>query len=115
VAAALLIVPRTSVINKDATHDPRGYREEMRAVVPRHVFRIYQTEIRLIDECRGLQAVIRTLVPDVPLRDSMELCVNERNQPLQGVVVALPPFQKQPGDLCGMVWNAISLGHFSAS
>jgi hypothetical protein len=115
ITAALLIAPRTRMIHENVPHHTSGDGEEVRAIVPCHGFRIDQPEIRLVDERRGLQAVIRPLVPDVPLRDSMELCVNERNQPLQGVVVALPPFQKQPGNLRGMVWNAISLGYFSAS
>jgi hypothetical protein len=100
------------VVHQDAPHDASGDGKEVRAIVPCHLFRIDQTEIRLVDERRGLQAVIRTLVPDVSLRDSMELCVHERNQSLQGILVALSPFDKQPGDFRGMVWNVMSLGPF---
>ena len=42
----------------------------------------------------------------------MELSVYERNQPLEGAFVALSPFQKQSGDIRGMVWNASSLSRF---
>ena len=114
VPSSLLVMPCTRVVYEDAPHDASGHGEEMRAIVPRHGFRINQPEIRLVDERCGLQAVIRTLMPDVPLRDSMQLCVYERNQSLQGILVALSPFKKQPGDFRGIVWNVVSLGPFSA-
>lgn len=112
-AAPLLIVPRARVVDEDAPHDASGHGEEMRAILPCHGFRIDQPEIRLVDERGCLQAVIRTLVPDVPLRDSMELGVYERNQSLQGILVALSPLEKQSGDLGGMLRNTDSLGSFS--
>jgi len=48
---------------------------------------------------------MRPLVPNVPARHLMKLLVHERNQPVEGAFVASPPFEKQPGDLGGMVRN----------
>ena len=39
--------------------------------------------------------------------------MDERNQSLEGGLVALPPFQKQPGDLRGVVRNAAILSLFA--
>jgi hypothetical protein len=63
----------------------------MSPVVPGDRFRIDQSQIRLVDERCGLQAVIGALAADVALGDSMKLGVDERNQPLEGILVALRP------------------------
>ena len=105
-------MPGARVVHEDATHDASGHREEMRAVVPRDGLRVDQPEIRLVDERRRLKAVTRALVPYVPPRDLMELSMDERNQPIEGRLVALPPFEKEPGDLRGMVRNATILSPF---
>jgi hypothetical protein len=47
-----------------------------------------------------------------PLRDLVELPVDEWNQLLEGALVALPPFEKEPGDLRGVLRNALMLGLF---
>jgi len=98
-------VARARVIHEDAPHDAGRDGEEVRAIVPRYGFRIDQSEIRLVDERRGLEGVIRTLVSDVPLRDSMKFVVYERNQAVQRLLVALSPLEKQPSDLRGMLRN----------
>jgi hypothetical protein len=38
--------------------------------------------------------------------------MDERNQSSEGRLVALPPFEKEPGDLRGVVRNAAILGLF---
>ena len=45
-------------------------------------------------------------VPHVPPCDLMELSVDERHQSLEGALLALPPFEQQPGDFRGVVRNA---------
>ena len=66
----------------------------MPPVIPCDGFRINQSKIRLVDERRGLQAVIGALAADVALGDSMQFCVDERNQPLEGLLVALRPLSQ---------------------
>lgn len=100
------------MVHEDAAHDASGQREEMCAVVPRDVLRVDQPEIRLVDERRRLETVSRTLSCHTAPRDPVELPMDERNQSLEGTLVALPPFEKQPGDLRGVVGNAAILGPF---
>jgi hypothetical protein len=82
------------VVHEDAAHHASGHGEEMRAVVPRDVFRVDQPQVRLVDERGRLEAVTRALVTHVPPRELMELSVDERNQLLEGTLVALPPSEK---------------------
>jgi hypothetical protein len=42
----------------------------------------------------------------------MQLAMYERNQALEGRLVALPPLQQKPGDLCRLVVDAVILGGF---
>jgi len=78
----------------------------MRAVVPRDVLRIDQPEIRLVDEDRGLQTVAGAFSSHTTPGDLMELAMDERNQSLEGILVALPPFEKEPGDSRQVLRNA---------
>jgi len=94
IAASLLIVPCAGVIDEDAPHHPRSHGEEMSPVVPCHRLRIDQSQIRLVDERCGLKTVIGALVADVALGDSMKLGVDERDQPLEGILVALRPLSQ---------------------
>jgi hypothetical protein len=80
----------------------------MRAVVPRDGLRVDESEIRLVDEGRGLETVTRVLSRHAALRDLVEFPMDERNQSLEGTLVALPPFEKEPGDPRGVFRNATS-------
>ena len=40
------------------------------------------------------------------IRDPVQFMVYERNQPLEGTLVAPPPFEKEPGDPRGVLRNA---------
>ena len=92
--ASFLIVPCARVVDEDAPYHARSDRKEMSPVVPCDGFRIDQSQVRLVDERCGLQAVIGTLASDVALGDSMQFCVDERNQPLEGLLVALRPLSQ---------------------
>ena len=77
------------------------------------VFRIDQPEIRLVDERRCLKAVARALSRHAAPRDPVEFPVDERNQSLEGTLVAPPPFEKEPGDSRGVLQEFPILGPFS--
>ena len=47
---------------------------------------------------RCLQAVPHALTRHAALRDPVELLIDERNQPLEGSLVALAPLLQQSGD-----------------
>ena len=100
IAAALLSAPRTRVVDEDAPHHASGHREESARgrATPRPCASTSRT-IRLVDERRRLEAVSRALARHAATRDLVELLMDERNQPLEGSLVALSPFKEQPGDL----------------
>ena len=97
-AAALQRVPRSRVVHEDVAHHPGTDRKEMRAVVPRHALDVDQAEVRLVDQRRRLEAVPRVLASRVSPGDLVEFPMYERNQLLQGPLVALPPSEQQAGD-----------------
>ena len=69
-------------------------------------FAFDQPEIRLVDERRCLEAVTRALSRHAAPRDPVEFPVDERNQSLEGTLVAPPPFEKEPGDFRGVRRNS---------
>ena len=97
---------RARVIHEDAAHDASRHRKEVCTVAPRDILRVDQPEIGLVDEDRGLEAVTRALSRHAALRDLVEFPVDERNQSLEGTLVAPPPFEKEPGDSRGVRRNA---------
>jgi hypothetical protein len=113
VTAALLVVPRARVVNENAAHHPRGHGEEVRAVMPCHGLAVDQADIGLVDESRRLEAVPHTLARHAGSRDAMELVVDERNQLLEGALVALSPSEQQSGDLRVVGSNPCILGPFN--
>jgi hypothetical protein len=96
------------VIHEDAAHDASRHCEEMRPVLPLDVCAFDQPQIRLVDENRCLEAVTRALSRHAAPRDPMQFPVDERNQSLEGTLVALPPFEKEPGDPREVLRNAPS-------
>ena len=83
------------MVHQDAAHQPRGHREEVRAVLPRHVVRIDQPQIGLVDERRRLEAVPDALAGHAAPRDLVELVMDERNQLLEGGFIALAPREEE--------------------
>ena len=105
---------RARVVHEDAPHNASGYREEMRAVMPLNGLPVNQPDICLVDERRRLETVPDALSRHTASRDPVELLIDERNQPLEGVLVAVSPPEEQPGDLGVLVSNAAMLSQFSA-
>ena len=88
---------RPGEIDEHAAHQPGGHREEVRAILPLDPPDINQPEVDLVDERGGLEHVVRTLAGHVPLRDASQLAVDEREQLLDGPVVARSPFDEKGG------------------
>src|SRR5438128_242973 len=101
------------MVHQDAAHHASAHREEVRAVLPRDV-RVDEPEIRLVDERCGLQTVTRALARHAAPCDLVKFPMDEWNQPIEGSLIALPLFEKQPGDLRRMSRNAIILDLFSS-
>ena len=114
VAATLLIVPRARVVHEDAAHHASGHGEEMRAVVPLDRLPVDQADVGLVDERRRLEAVPHALARHAASRDPVELLMDERDQLLEGALVALSPSEQQSGDLRVVVGNPGILSPFNS-
>jgi hypothetical protein len=81
----------------------------VRPVLPRDVLSVDQPQIGLIDERSRLQTVPDALMADVPPRDAVEFGIDQRDEALEGVLVAFAPFEQQSSDLRGVVGNGAIL------
>jgi hypothetical protein len=90
-ASALHPATRTSGIDQNAPHHPRGRREEVRPVVPVDRSPIEQPEVRLLHQLGGLPAAIAALIRQDPACDVTELLLDEGRQSREGVLVTVTP------------------------
>jgi len=100
------------VVDQNAPHHAGGNRQEMRAVLPRDIFGIDEPEIRFVDQRRRLKAVPDALSGHAPSGDLVKLALYERNQSVEGGLVALTPSEQQSGGLGRMVGNVAILSLF---
>jgi len=94
-----LIALRSRDIDEDAPHQPRRHREEVRAVLPAHVLDVEQTDGGLVDERRGLQTVADPFAGHTAARTPMQFRVNDGNQTVQRLIVAVAPGFEQLRDV----------------
>jgi len=76
-------------MSEDAPHQPRRHREEVCPVLPFHSLDVDQPQVRLVDERSGLKTVTGSLTPHMGSGNPVQLVVHERNQLVQGHLVAL--------------------------
>ena len=98
-AAALLVALRPGDVHEDAPHQPRGHREEVGPVLPVDVLDVDQPEVRLVHQRRRLQAVPAALARHAAPRDPPQFVVHQRDQLVEGGLIALPPCEEKSGDL----------------
>ncbi len=67
----------------------------MRAVLPAHPAHIDEPQVRLVDEGRRLQRVARAFPFETTPRNLVQLAVHERNELLEGGLVAPSPGEQQ--------------------
>src|SRR5688572_32966104 len=79
-AAALLGVARAGALHEDLPHRQRRNGEEVRAVLPRLVFFLAQSQKRFVDQGGGLQRLARPLVAQVVGREPPQLVIYLRHQ-----------------------------------
>jgi hypothetical protein len=92
------------VINENAPHELRRYREKVRAVFPIYAVLIDEPEINFMNQGSWLEAVVAALPQHVAGGQTMEFVVNEIEQPTFGGAVSLAPFEQK-------VRNFDSRGH----
>jgi hypothetical protein len=79
------------VIDQHAPHQAGRDAEEVRAILPVDRLGADEAYERLIQQRGGLQRVPAPLAPHVGPRQSAQLRLHERRQPLEGVIVAVAP------------------------
>ena len=97
--AAFLVVARAREVDEHAAHQPRGHREEVRAILPLDAPDINQPEVDLVDERGRLEHVVRTLAGHMPLGNATQLGVDERNQLFDCVAVPASPLDEKGSDV----------------
>jgi hypothetical protein len=80
-------------IHKDAAHQPGGHREKVSAILPVHVLRIHQPQVRLVHESGGLEAVACSFAAHAPSGDPLQLLMDEGSQSSERGFVARSPCQ----------------------
>jgi hypothetical protein len=93
------------MVHENAAHHASGDGEEVRSVVPLDCLPVHQTHIRLVNKRRRLEAMTSGLSCHAASRDSVKFLMDERDQSLEGPLVASSPFEKQAGDFCRLFCN----------
>ena len=100
IAAALrTALPR--VVDQHATHDLRGQRQELLAVLPVEHALPGEPDEGLVDQRRALQGVIAAFARHLAAREPAEVVVDQRPERIEGSAFAIGPALQQSGDLAG--------------
>lgn len=86
-----------SVVGEDASHGERRHAHEMRTTVEGRVLS-HESQVRFVDECRGLQRVIGMLPPQLRDREHPQLIVQQREELVEGARSSSTQFSEQARD-----------------
>ena len=86
------------IVHQNLAHEPRRYRQEVRAIVGIKGALIDQPQIGLVDQRGALQCVFRTLALQMMASDFAEFSIYEGNQSLEGSLIASLPQHEQFAD-----------------
>src|SRR5690606_19445397 len=89
------------VVHEDAAHDAGGEAEEVEAVLPRAPLLPRELEVGLVDERRRVEGLGAALPEALAVRERPELVVDEREQPVERLGVAVVRLREETGDLVG--------------
>jgi len=92
--AALLKAPGSGVIHKNAAHQLGRDAKEMRAILPSKVLRAGQPNEGFIDQCCRLKGMVAPLAGHVSPSQSPELGLDEGEQVLERLGIAVTPCSK---------------------
>jgi hypothetical protein len=87
-----------SVIDEDAPHHVPGDRVKLRAVRPMSARLIDESQVCLVDERGCRQGVTGAFETELPVRDSGQVLVHERDEPIHRAWHTIPQFTEHPGD-----------------
>ena len=97
--ASFLKATGSGVIHEHAAHQPGRDAKEMRAILPPHALRAGQPNECFVDQRRRLKSVVAPLAGHVAPSQPPELGLDERQQVLERLRIAVAPGSKQVGDL----------------
>src|SRR5690606_21256217 len=88
-SAAFWRTPSAGVVDQDLPHRLRSDPEEVRAILERAV-RVRKLEVGLMQERGGVERRRRALAPTLPVRQLMQLVVQQRQKRLKCFSIAVP-------------------------
>jgi hypothetical protein len=103
------------VVHQDAAHQLGGEAKEMRTVLPRRSALVDEPHVKLVNQGRRYERVIRTFPPQLFRGYPAQLTVHQREQSLEGLFIPVGPLQQQACDLSGrlchdIVWESLLPG-----
>jgi hypothetical protein len=95
------------VIDQDAAHHLRGQREKVRAVLPGNPVLPHQPQVRLVDQRRGLEGVVRPLASQIRAGSSPQFTVDHRYQIVARLQVTTAPRTQQAADSASLTLRLV--------
>ena len=87
------------VVRQHAPHDLRGNPKKMSPVLPAHSALTEEPNVGFVDELSGLELLTRRLASQIATGETVNLCVNERNELVEGTGVTISPRLEKLGDV----------------
>jgi hypothetical protein len=81
----------SGIVHQNLSHQARCHGQKMSAAFGFKRLLIEKAKVRLINQRRTLQRVSRTFALQVIVRDLSQFSVNNRDEPLEGVLIACSP------------------------
>src|SRR5215471_4530950 len=91
----------TRVVDQNSPHHLRCHSEEMRSTLPVDSVLVNYAQVGFIDQRSCLECVALALAPQISAGDTMKLVVDQRHQPIQRQLIALPPVNQQLSYILG--------------
>src|SRR5215470_11047757 len=88
----------TRMVDEDSSHDPRGDAEEVGAALPRHVGRLHEPQVGLMDESGRLEGMVAPLLAQVSGGEAPQLVVDDGKQLVESGLIAAIPLPEQLRD-----------------
>ena len=87
------------VVDEDPADDLRRNAEEVRPVPPIDLPLIYQPQVGLMNQRRGLERVSGAFMTQLPSSDATQLRIDQWQQPVEGLSIAPTPIIEQRRDV----------------
>ena len=96
--ASLFRVARACPVDENLTHETGGHPEEVCAVIKIRILSADEAQIGFMHEGGGIERLRAVLAMQGRSGEAAELAIDEGNQCVERVAVAIPPLMQQDGD-----------------